>query len=236
MSRPADESKIIQQFRFTGRSTGAVKTLAGFKKSHHTVPDAVNSATSAFLTKLAADALSEEGEKMFQQARSLLQYKRKDLSLDVSNGVALLSARDFVFEVAYSLCGDNPAEYVVSRSLYQIKRPDFLLLTECDQLFARLFSEVVFVLQKGAPVEKVIDAIEGLEPAETPLRVTYPSDYEQCVISVAGVEAEVRFNGGELAIVFPRTGTPRELWESFLAVRSAFDLSEDKTLAGLVAR
>lgn len=232
---PANDSKTLQSFRFAGRSVGTVKTLRGFKKSHHSVPDAVNPATSAFLAKLAIDELAEEAEQVFQKARTLLAYKRKDLSLDLGPGAAVLTARDFVFEVSYALSEETPSDYVVSRSLHSLKHSDFLFTSECDTLFAGLFTEVVFVLSRGAPVEKVIDAIEGLEKEASALRVDYPSDYHHCTISVEEVDAEVRFDGGELAIVFPRAGTPRELWESFLSVRAAFGLTKNKVLAALIA-
>ena len=235
MARPADDSKILQSFRFSGRSTGLVKMLRGFKKSHHSIPDAVNAATTGFLAKLAAEELAEEAEQIFQQARSLLHYKRKDLALELEAGVAVLSAKDFIFEIAYSLSDTAPSDYVVNRSLHGLKRADFLFLPECDTLFTGLFSEVVFLLVKGAPVERVIDAIEELHALNSPLKVDYPSDYQNCVISIPGVEAEVRFDGRELAVVFPRTGTPRELWESFLAVREAFGLTKDEVLRSLAA-
>lgn len=236
MARPAQDLKILQTFRFAGVSSGAVRSLRGFKKSHHTVPDAVNAATSGFLAKLATDELAEEGERVFQQAKELLKYKRKDLTLEVSAGTAVLSSKDFAYEVAYSLSEDNPGDYAISRALHNLKHVDFLLLPECDALFARLFNQVVFVLGKGASVESVVDAIENLNTTETPLRVSYPSDCRNCVISVGKVDAQVRFDGGELAMVFPRTGTPRELWEAFMAVRSAFALSRDDVLSGLVSR
>lgn len=237
MARPADHSKILQSFRFSGRSSGMVKTLRGFKKSHHSVPDAVNAATTGFLAKLAEEELAEEAEQHFQLARTLLHYKRKDLTLELSPGAATLSARDFVFEITYSLSEAAPSDYVVTRSLHSLKRSDFLFTPECDRLFEGQFSEVVFVLVKGAPVERVIDAIEELDTpdSDSELRVDYPSNYETCTISVPGVEAEVRFDGRELAMVFPSSAAPRELWESFLAVREAFGLTKDEVLAQLIA-
>ena len=42
-----------------------VKTLGGFKKGHHTVPDAVNATTNAFLGKLCAGELAADGETLF---------------------------------------------------------------------------------------------------------------------------------------------------------------------------
>lgn len=238
MARPADHSKILQSFRFSGRGSGLVKTLRGFKKSHHSVPDAVNAATSGFLAKLADEELAEEAEQRFQQARTLLHYKRKDLTLDLSAGAVTLSARDFIFEIIYSLSEAAPSEYVVTRSLHSLKRADFLFTPECDELFDGLFSEVIFVLVKGAPVERVIDAIEDLDTPDSnsALKVEYPSDCQECTISVPGVEAEVRFDGRELAVVFPSSATPRELWESFLAVREAFGLTKNDLLSQLIAQ
>ncbi len=232
MSSAADHAKILQSFRFAGASTGAVKTLRGFKKSHHSLPDAVSAATTAFLGKLAADELAEEAEKLFQRTRTALDYKRKDLALDLGVGAAVLTAKDFVFEINYALLEADPSDYQITRSLHSVRRADFLYTPECDELFARFFNEVILVLAKGAPVEKVIDAVEGLD--DSPLEVAYPSDYQNCTLSLPEIAAQVRFDGRELAMVFPSTGTPRQLWESFLELRSAFALTKDKVISGLV--
>jgi hypothetical protein len=82
-------------------------------------------------------------------------------------------------------------------------------------------------------VESVIDAVEGLDD-ERGLAVNYPSDCTRCILSVPGVSAEVRFETGELAMVFPRGGAPRELLEGFVAVRDAFALTKQPVLAGLL--
>ena len=52
-------SSIIVGISFIGRSGGVVKNLGGFRKGHHTVPDAVNATTNAFLGKLCAGELAE---------------------------------------------------------------------------------------------------------------------------------------------------------------------------------
>lgn len=236
MPGPSNDSaaRILEAIRFVGRTDGQVKALPGFKKSHHSVPDAVNSATSGFLAKLAAPELAEEGERLFQQARALLAYKRKDLTLDLSPGAAVLSAKDFVLEIAFALSETNPGDYVVTRTLHGIRRAGFLQMPECDRLLGGLFTEVVFALTRGAPVEKVIDAIEGLDPTVSELQVDYPSDCRNCTLTLPGVDAGVRFDGHDLAVVFPRAGSPSELWKSFLAVREAFALTKDQTLGELL--
>jgi hypothetical protein len=51
---------------------------------------------------------------------------------------------------------------------------------------------------------------------------------------VAGVGAQVRFDGAELAMVFPKNGSPGELFDGSLAVRTAFALTKSKILSGLL--
>ncbi len=224
---------FVEGLRFVGRSEGAVRTLSGFQKSRHTVPAEVNATTQAFLVRLAEEELREEAEALFQKARTALGYKRKDLALDLGAGTATLTARDFTWELTYALSEADPAHYVGVRTLHHAQGLDFLRGGPCGEVFARQFSELVFGLTRGAPVEAVIDAVEGLDEAMG-LRVNYPSDCRDCVLSVEGVEAQVRFDGSDLAMVFPRAGSPGELLEGFLAVRSAFQLSKAPILAGLV--
>jgi hypothetical protein len=231
--RAQDQSAFVQHVRFVGRSSGLVKTLRGFKKSHHTLPDALNAATSAFLAKLCADELAEEAEEFFQHARAIFGYKRKEITLEVTSPNAVLSARDFTFELTYALDEADPASYTVVRSLYGLRSTDSAATSECETVFAQQFSELSFVLTKGAPVESVIDAVEGLE-GDDALKVEYPSDCRDCTLAVAGVSATVRFDGSELAMVFPRSGSPRELLEAFVAVRDAFALTKKPVLAALL--
>jgi hypothetical protein len=233
MAKRADDlSAFVHHVRFVGRAEGLVKTLRGFKKSHHTVPDAVNAATSAFLGKLCEGELADEAEAIFQRVRGALAYKRKDLTLDLASPTAVLSAKDFVFDLVYSLDGDNPASYTLVRSLHSLRNGDLVATPEFDALFAAQFSELAFVLTKGAPVEAVIDAIENLE--DSPLAVDYPSDWSVCTLSIPDVSAQVRFNGAELTMVFLSTGSPRELLEAFLAVRHAFALTKHSVLSALL--
>jgi|UniRef100_UPI00404A4814 hypothetical protein len=223
---------VIADIRFIGRSGGMVKTLSGFKKKHHTLPDTANAVTNAFLGRLCAGELEDEAEKFFQNVRNKLGYKRKDITLNLTSPMAVLSAKDFTFEIVYTLDETSPAEFAISQTLFDIKDGDLVRADEFNAVFDELFTELSFTLKKGVRVESVIDAIEGLKGKQT-LRVDYPSDCNECTISVEGVEAQVRCTGSSLDMVFPRAGSPRELLTQFAAVRSAFGIS--KALVGLVS-
>jgi len=241
MAKSADDPRtFISQVSLVGRGGGAFKTLGGFDKSRHTVPDAVNNATSGFLAKLCTPELSAEAEDFFQRAKDALSYKRKDIGLDVTSPMAVLSAKDFTLEITYALEAADPATYTITRTLHSLKNGDLLRVAEFDSLFAGQFSAIAFALKKGVRVEAVIDAVEGLESDEdggddtVKLRVDYPSDYRDCTLTVEGVDAAVVCDGATLEMRFGKNGSPRELVEAFASVRKAFALTKDRALAGLL--
>lgn len=224
-------SEIIAGISFVGRSGGAVKALAGFRKGHHTVPDAANAVTQAFLGKICATELGGETEDLFQRVRAGLGYKRKDLSLSLTPPTAVLSARDFTVEFGYALDEREPSRWIVTRTLHGLRNAELARTEEFSAIFAAAFTEISFGLKQGARVEAVIDLIEHLD-GENGLTVDYPADCRECLIRVAGVAAEVRCTGAALEMVFPRAGSPAELMAEFAAVRGAFAVSRE--LAGLI--
>lgn len=233
-STPVNELQgLVSRVRLVGRTDGRVRQLPGFDKSRHTVPDAVNAATTAFLGRLCGGELAAGAEELFQRTRAALAYKRRDLTLDVTPPVAVLEARDFTFELSYALEERAPDQYVVTRTLHQVRDAEVVRRAEFGELFAGQFSEVDFVLKKAVRVEAIVDAVEALEGASG-LRVEYPSDCRDCTLTVEGVEASVVCDGASLSICFIRAGSPRELLEAFAAVREAFALTKQPALFGLL--
>ncbi len=224
--------RIVAEIAFLGRGGGQVKTLSGFKKGFHTLPDAANATTQAFLGKICAAELSAEAEGLFQTVRTGLSYKRKDVSLTVASPSAVLTAKDFVLEIAYALETSDPSRYATLTSLRSLRSADLARTPEFAGVFAGRFAEISFALRKGARVEAVIDAIEAVEESAG-LTVSYPSDYGECEITVSGVDARVRCTSAALEIVFPRASGPAELMEAFAAVRGAFAFSQ--ALAALLS-
>ena len=195
------------------------------------MPDAANATTNAFLGKICDPELAEEAEKLFQDVRTALAYKRKDLALSVTSPIAVLTAKDFVVEIFYALEERDPARYAVTTTLRDLTNAELARRDEFSRIFSGKFAEISFALQKGASVEAIIDAIEALD-GEGGLSVGYPSDYRHCVIRVEGVDAEVRCSGATLDVVFSRGAAPAELIDAFAAVRAAFQIS--KALKALI--
>jgi hypothetical protein len=217
-------SSIIAGISFIGRGGGQVKALAGFKKGHHTVPDAANAVTNAFLGRICERELAGSAEELFQDVRTRLGYKRKEVTLAVTGPLAVLTAKDFTVEIFYGLEGATPARYTVTTTLRDLRSAELAQQPEFAAIFAAWFTEISFGLKKSARVEAMVDAIESLD-GEGGLTVTYPSDCRECLIRVEDVAAEVRCTGSSLEMVFPRPGAPHELMAGFAAVRGAFQVN-----------
>lgn len=224
-------SHVVASISFIGRGGGLVKTLGGFRKGQHTVPDAANATTTAFLARICAGELTAEAEGLFQEVRTGLGYKRREVSLSVASPVATLAARDFAVELAYLLDPADPARYLTTSTMRELHDVALARTESFARIFAGRFTEIEFGLAQGAQVEAVIDAIEALD-AESGLAVDYPSDCHDCVIRVPGIEARVRCTGVALEVIFPRPGSPADLVDGFAAVRDAFQIS--KALRGLI--
>lgn len=226
-------SQIVAAISFVGRGGGLIKTLGGFRKAQHTVPDAANAATQAFLAKICTPELTDEAERLFQEVRTGLGYKRKDISLNVGSPVAVLAARDFSVEITYAIDEAEPSRYRTTTVLRELRDLTVAREEGFVRIFAGRFSEIEFALKKGVRVEAVIDAVEALE-GDQGMSVDYPSDCRECVIRVAGVDAQVRCTGAALEVVFARAGDPAGLIDAFAVVHEAFQMSE--VLGALIVR
>jgi hypothetical protein len=235
MSSPDAEftPSTLAAISLSARGSGVVKQLRGFRKDRHTVPDAVNPATSAFFARLCAEELAAEAEDWFQRARAAFGYKRKELTLDLGAAHAVLTGRDFTLELQWALDPADAANYTTTRTLSQVREAAFLLSPACDAVFAGAFTDIVFTLARGVAIEAVIDAVEDMADASA-MTVHYPANCSECTLRVPGVSAEVRCTGATLELGFSSAGSPRELLEEFGRVRAAFRFTQDQALAGLL--
>jgi len=230
---PEKESYIARVRLVGDASQGSVKQLPGFRKGRHVLPDNLSPATQSFFARIVADRVAAEGEEWFQRAKAELKTKRRELTLEVTSPNAVLTAKDFVFEISYQLQPEDPTRFEGQHLLHDVQGSR-LGAEAFDRLFAGLFNEIEFELTKGVSVEEIIDAVEDLDGA-TGIRVDYPADCAHCTLRVDGVGAEVICDGMSLRMVFASRGSPSELVAEFAAVRHSFRLSKKTPLFGLLS-
>src|SRR3954469_24511585 len=146
-------SRVVAGISFVGRGGGAVKALAGFRKGQHTIPDTANAVTNGFLGKICTAELTEAAEKLFQEVRVGLDYKRKDVALTVTSPFAMLGAKDFTVEIFYALEERDPSRYSITTTLRGLMNVELVHNEAFERIFSGQFTEISFALKKGAQVE-----------------------------------------------------------------------------------
>ncbi|MBL4575287.1 MAG: hypothetical protein JKY51_04200 [Opitutaceae bacterium] len=208
---------VFASVSFKGARHGQVRTLSGFKKGIHTVPDIANETTNRFLAKICESELSQEGEALYQRLRTGLGYKRRDLTLTVEPPFALLHGKEFSLEIMYDLEREAPSIYQIFTTLSGLSCVDILTKDVFNEICAGLFDRFTFALTQTVKVEDVIDAIEAFP--RPGIKVAYPSDCLECSVSLEGFLGHIQCTTHSLDIVLPSKSSPQAFLEGFEALR-----------------
>jgi hypothetical protein len=210
---------VLKSSSFEGVSSGQVKQLSGFRKGIHRVPDLANDTTNRFLAKICETELAEEGESLYQRLKVGLGYKRRDLNLSVDSPSVLLSGKEFVFEIAYTLDSEVPSTYQVITTLSGLNHVSILKSDVFNEICQGLFSRLSYGFTDAVQIEKVIDMIE--ECPKPGIRVEYPSDCRECSVFLEGFSGQIQCRQFSLDIMLPTKSSPKTFLGGFEALRGA---------------
>lgn len=209
---------LIQCLTLVGQQEGLVKRMDGFDKSRHTVPRFASDRAQQFLARLAEPELAEWGEELFAEFKAAMEYRRKDISLAIENGVARIESKDFVLERRYSLQADSPDSYDIETELMNASGVDLLEHEAFNQTIGTVFERLRCVFKREVMVEDLVDGIEDAEDGG--VTVNYPSTCEYCDAHIDGLDAVFRFDSATLEVRYPSFGMPRQLIAAYRAMAS----------------
>ena len=204
---------------FEGVISGHVKQLSGFRKGIHRVPEISNDTTNRFLARICETDLAEVGESLYQRLRVGLNYKRRDLNLSVESPAALLSGKEFTFEIAYELDNDTPSTYQMITTLSGLNRVEILKSDVFNEICHGLFSQFSYGLTDAVQVEEVIDAVEAC--SKPGITVEYPSDCRECSVFLEGFSGYIKCRQFSLDIMLLTKSSPKTFLGGFEALRGA---------------
>jgi hypothetical protein len=190
-----------------------IRSLGGFKKGFHHVPDHVSSATQDFVVSKSKDEIETEMNEVFASIKEHLKYKRRELISEAGRIVT----PDFEYLVYATQNEDAPSEALIIQELTNVK-PSIVDKAEFNEVFDGRFSEVVFEFDVEVDVKKLIDELEDLEREDVEL--DYDASAEWCELSIKGLQLTVRMGPAELKVVSQRGKSPKELIEGFFAIQT----------------
>ncbi len=214
-----------------GLRHGEVKRLEGFDKSRHIPPKYVNDRARLFLARICSRELKEWAEGLFSELRLAMEYKRKDLSVDLGDGIASIISKDFELVRQYSLIDDSPEVYCQNTELRFLGGPELAEIETFNQAIGSLFDRMRCSLVGAVQIEAMIDVIEA-KPSSG-IIVDYPSTYLHCDCRIQGIDAFFRFDPHTLEIRFDSFCAPYQIVDALQQMNDLF--SNDDVLGQLLA-
>jgi hypothetical protein len=203
-----------------------IRSLSGFVKGFHRVPERVSSAAESFVEKISQKEIEEEVEEVHGEIRSHMKYKRKDMIVDTGHIVT----PDFEFWVETHQDSEDPSQAIISRRLTNIS-PKIIDDDGFNQVFESSFEDITFEFKEELDIEDLIDQLEELNAKN--IEIDYPADSSYCDLTIEDSELKIRITGNGVTVHAPEATAPKKLVQSFMSIQKALAGSPvQKAIAG----
>jgi hypothetical protein len=227
-ARPGAGQELLDPGRlrrvvFRGETTGRVKELAGFRKTH-SLPERANDWARRYVNRIAAADIRADLDRTVEKIREAFGYRRKDLEVSAErHGLGYIRTPDFEYSVAVTLREDEPAEVIWRREVGRLSGLDIVHSDGFHAVFGHNFDQLVFEFSTSLDVSDFIDQIEDDPPEGVKLLISGAS--EQAKLVLAGFDGHIHVTAQGVTIYGP-PGQPASLLGQFLAFLRKFSGSD----------
>ncbi|WNH13861.1 caspase family protein [Thalassobellus suaedae] len=219
---PIIEQKLISQsysnisfkrISMLSEERGDVKSLNGFIKGKHKVPNYKNSTTEDFIKSCSLREIFEDIGEITDSIKKL-NYKRKEVETNIENGFASISTPDFTYFINIEQLDEEPSEYILTRTLEEFKDSQIIDSDKFNSIFEKSFDELKFDLSKSIDIENLIDHIEDLENDKIKVDFDH-NNLNWCKINIEGLEYDIVVEPNSISITYYRMTSPFNLIKAF---------------------
>lgn len=197
-----------------------VRSLPGYKKRLHRVPDEVNPHTQAFVAKLGSPQIRADLDLVFKRIRYAFHFKRAELTTsEPERGTGVITTPFFEYRCSVVQDPDKEAQVIWQQQISSIREPSRLLTDEFASVFGEVFDTVAFSPPCPIDVGLVIDRIEELDDARVAL--DYDRLVTRCEIRMHGTNLRIKVTPDAFCIIHPQPALPRMLVQSMMEVQQA---------------
>ena len=201
-----------------GRSTQPIRSLQGFDKKRHVLPQSMDDYSQRFVAEISNPELDSHLENTYQSLRSAYKFKRKELKrITPAPGCGCVETPFFLFTIQASHCYDDPNLVTWERSVIQIKSPEQILSPPFATVFDGQFDRIEFTLDPPIDLEDWIDHLESLDHDR--LRLDYDSQVSYCRLTIDQVNAVIEVSESIVSVAQPRPTQTNQILTAFLEVR-----------------
>ncbi|VTS01199.1 hypothetical protein [Tuwongella immobilis] len=217
---PLIDADQIQRIRFRAESTGRVKALSGFLKTHR-VPDTVNAAAEQFIGRIARTDVQADLDDVYQTLRDQFSFARKDLESRAENdGTGYIRTPRFDYFVSVGIDPDDPTLVRWRREIGRMTNLEVMRGPDFQSVFGNLFDQLIFDFAQPLDLIAIVDRIEEAKPKGVKVRLA--GDARSCTITITGFSGLIHLEANELRIEGRSTNGPASLLEQFLDFQRRF--------------
>ncbi len=211
-----EKNRKVSDISFTNitllsKEGGEVKSLPGFKKGFHHVPNNQFDGADSFIKDCGIQLISDEIDELSKNIREKMKYKRKEIEAWSDGGTGTINTPDFTYSMDIYQSDEDPGDYVLFRKLEGFRQSSAILEDKLNTIFSHHFDKLEFDLPGRVSIEGLIDTIEEFEE-NSPVSVKYnPNDTSSCVVSILGLEYDIVVTIDTISIALDYQTSPIKL-------------------------
>ena len=155
----------LRQEYLEGIETGTIRSLEGFQRGVHKVPDALTERNSAWVNRLMTDVVEAELEDCYKRSKQATRLRRRDMAVENVHGDGDLDTPSFCYSVQTRQSSDNPARYEIVRRL-ELKQGWRAHRDAINLVFGENYECLVFETSaRDLDYDDLVDRLEDIEEA-----------------------------------------------------------------------
>ena len=153
----------LRQEYLEGIETGTIRSLTGFQRGVHKVPDQLSDKNSAWVNRLMTDNVEAELEDFYKRSKQATRLRRRDMTVGSEFGDGDLDTPKFRYSVQARQSPDNPARYEIVRRL-ELKKGWRKQRESIDLIFGEEYERLVFETSAtDLNYDDLVDRLEDIE-------------------------------------------------------------------------
>lgn len=187
----------------------SVRSLSGFVKGSHKVPNEANGATQRFIENISKNEIKDIVNDIHNGLRKYLKYKRRDIEVSLDMGNASISAPHFEYHVEVTIDQDDPSKVTFHEFIQNISDGYIILSDAFNSAFEHGFNSIKFFFQDNISIKDTIDSLEEIDDSKFELK--YDASYTKIEINIDGYNADIIIESDKLVISVIRPVAPKIL-------------------------
>ncbi|NUB24273.1 hypothetical protein GAY30_04990 [Azospirillum brasilense] len=141
--------------------TGSIRSLNGFERRYHTVPDKLSTSADNWVQRLLKDQVEEELQNIYLRTKGELGVRRRDLRKETGD----LTTPVFRYMIITGQNPEDPSEYIIQRRL-ELRQGWTAKKSEIEAIFGGDFDRIIIELDcTNLSFDKLVDRLEDIAAA-----------------------------------------------------------------------